>query len=105
MKTTTDIIEMCFKKAKVKNDSPESIRLLKVLCFEMNKHFHKVKRNHEEKYLFELVMDGYVLSMGDYTIQASNGDISNKDLILSDRFQKKGFNTVKGAIKYLEENA
>lgn len=105
MKTTTEIIKDCFKKAKMENvPSDRTAYLFKILCDEMNEHFNKLKSKHEEQYLFELILDGYVLSLGDYSISASNGDIPNKDLVLSTYYDKKGFNTVKGALKHLEEN-
>jgi|688.fasta_scaffold448227_2 hypothetical protein len=106
MKTTDEIIKDCFKKAKMENvPSDRTAYLFKILCDEFNLHFNKVKSKHEERYLFELVSEGYVLSLGDYSISASNGDIANKDLILSTYFEKRGFNTVKGAMKYIENNS
>lgn len=59
-------------------------------------------KKYTESYLFELISDGWVLSIGDYSISSSNGDISNKDIVVSDYYTKRGFNTVKGAMRYIE---
>ncbi len=70
-----------------------------------NKKLLTLIKREQEQYLFNLIMDGYVLCFGDYSISASNGEISNKDLILTTYYTKRGFNTVKGAMKHLEENS
>ena len=70
----------------------------------MDKKLMSLIKKHQESYIFDLIMDGYVLSIGDYSISASNGDIPNKDLIVSTYYSKKGFNTVKGAMNYIENN-
>lgn len=106
MKKTTEIVTKCFKKAKMENVlSNRTTYLFKILCDQLDAHFNKVKNKHEEPFLFDLIMNGYVLSIGDYSISASNGDVSNKDLVVSTFYEKRGFNTVKGAMKFIEYNS
>jgi len=105
MKTTTEIIIQCFKKAKIDKNSP----LFKLLCDAMDDHFISKKPIDKENVLFDMIMDGYSFYMGDFTISCADGAYNyngNKDIIVSHPYNKaKGFKTVKDAMKYVENNS
>ena len=112
MKTTTEIIKNCFKKAKMENiPSDRTAYLFKLLCDEMNEHFIKRKPKEKEKILFDEIMGGYSMTMGDYTIVAAQNCYetvgANKDIAVLKSWGDKprGFSTIKGAMKYVEDNA
>lgn len=64
-------------------------------------------REIEERCLYDTVLSGYSLSIGDYTLKSSNDSYTYngfKELVVTHVYGKqRGFNTVKGAMKYMEE--
>lgn len=109
MKTTTEIITDCFKKARIENiPSDRVVYLFKLLCTEMDNHFIKRKPKERESFLFDEIMGGYSFCMGDFTISSSDKEYNyngNKDIVVSHPYKKaRGFSTVKGAMTYVENN-
>lgn len=110
MKTTTEIIKDCFKKAKMENvPSDRTAYLFKILCDEMNKNFQQREPKQKESILFNEVMEGYSLCMGDFTISSAEKAYEyegDKDIVVSHPYKKgRGFSTIKGAMKYVENNS
>jgi len=110
MKTTTEIIKDCFKKARMENvPSDRAAYLFKILCDAMNDNFVKREPKQKESILFGEVMGGYSFCMGDFTISCADnvcGYNGSKDIVVSHPYQKnKGFNTIRGAMKYVENNS
>ena len=96
MKTTTEIIKDCFKKAKMENvPSDRTAYLFMILCDAMNENFVKRKPSQKESILFDEVMVGYSFCMGDYTISCADkayGYNGGKDIVVSHPYKKhKGF--------------
>lgn len=105
--TTTEIVKNCFKKAgmeSVKDD--RSKYLFKLLCDELDKHFFKIKNNHFENEVANILAEGYSLELGSGKIISSansNTEFEDKEFVVEKHFGKeKGYKTLKGAMNYLE---
>jgi hypothetical protein len=105
MKTTTEIIKDCFKKASFTGDRAKY--LFKLLTDEMDLNFAKRKAKFEEAALSDIVInDDCSLVFGEYTIESCsnsyeyNGD---KQFVVRHPYKKdRGFNTIKGARKFID---
>ena len=91
--------------------SDRTAYLFKLLCDEMNEHFIKRKPKEKERVLWDEVMGGYSMAMGDYTIMAASNSYEyngSKDIIVVKSWgneKPRGFSTIKGAMKYVEDNS
>lgn len=105
MKTTDEIIKYCFKKASFTGD--RAAYLFKLLSDEMNLNFTKRKAQIEEDALADIVInDGYSLGFNEYTIDSCDNSYEyngSKQFVVRHPYKKdRGFNTIKGARKFIE---
>lgn len=106
MRTTDETIKSCFKKAGFTGDRAKY--LFRLLSDEMQKEFTQRKSRIEIGAIEDLVInDGYRLEFDGYTITTPDSTTYNSDkqFVVVDAYDNcRGFNTIKGAMKYIEKN-
>lgn len=107
MPTETErIIKDCFEKAGMRGVKDETAKMLfRLLVDAISKRDKRV----QEEYISDLIInEGYSLELGEARITSCDNAreyTGNKDFVVSQTYKKdRGFDTIKGAIKYVENH-
>jgi len=108
MKTTTQILTDCFKRAGMTGYRAKY--LFQLLEVELSKRSEQQRKHFELSGIEDLIVsEDYSLHRGEFTIENGSGSLDyngDKQYVVKQYMEKpRGYNTLKGALKYIDDNS